>query len=224
MKAILVSKIFFLFICLCAFASAIHAQEEKPRVVEIARVGEKSDETEIHKLTKVLGEFISRLEKEPATTKGFINVPVNTKLGKKIKLFVADAEMESRVRYLSDSKNPNYNHTYVINLLLVPQGAEIPKIYTLGPCICPTLDIIAPEIVTNQKSILTFEAKAGDDDIDGLSYNWYVSAGKIIEGQGTPTIKVDAEGAKEITATVYIDGFCETCARRVSSTTEIKDN
>ena len=222
MKAILFSKIFFLFICLCAFASAIAAQEEKPQVIEVGRVGERSDETRIDKLTEILENFISHLEKETATTKGFINIPVNTKLGKKIKLFVADAGMESRVMYLSDSKNPKYNHTYVINFLLVPQGAEIPKIYTLGPCVCPTLDVIAPEIVTNQSSILTFEAKAGDGDIDGLSYNWYVSAGKIIEGQGTPTIKVDAEGAKEVTATVQIGGFCETCARTTSFTTKIK--
>ncbi len=181
MKAKFVSKIFFLFICLCAFASAIHAQEEKQRVIEVGRVGGKSDETKIDKLTEILEKFISRLEKEPATTEGFINVPVNTELGKKIKLFVANAGMESRVRFLSDSKNPKYNHTYVINFLLVPQGAEIPKIYTLGPCICPTLDVIAPEIVTNQNSVLTFEAKAGDGDIDGLSYPWYISAGKIVE-------------------------------------------
>ncbi len=139
-------------------------------MIEVGRVGEKSDETEIHKLTKVLDKFISRLEKEPATTKGFIDVPVNTELGKKIRLFVANAGMESRVVYLSDSKNPKYNHTYLINFLLVPQGAEIPKIYTLGPCICPTLDIHAPESVTNQNSVLTFEAKVGDGDIDGLSY------------------------------------------------------
>ncbi|MGI8639673.1 MAG: hypothetical protein ACR2MG_06935, partial [Pyrinomonadaceae bacterium] len=202
MKAKFVSKIFFLFICFCAIASAIHAQEEKQRVIEVGRVGGKSDETKIDRLIKTLEKFISRLEKEPATTEGFINVPVNTELGKKIKLFVANAGMESRVRFLSDSKNPKYNHTYVINFLLVPQGAEIPKIYTLGPCICPTLDVIAPEIVTNQNSVLTFEAKAGDGDIDGLSYHWYISAGKIVEGQGTPTIKVDAEGVKEVTATV----------------------
>lgn len=218
------SKIFFLSIFLYAFSLAIVAQEEKPRVIEVGQVGERSDETRIDKLTEILENFISHLEKEPATTKGFINVPVNTELGKKIKLFVANAGMESRVMYLSDSKNPKYNHTYVINFLLVPQGAEIPKIYTLGPCICPTLDIHAPEIVTNQNSVLIFEAKVGDGDIDGLSYNWYVSAGKIIEGQGTPTIKVEAEGVKEVKATVQIGGFCETCARTVSFTTKIEDN
>ncbi|MDQ3714334.1 MAG: hypothetical protein M3388_19255 [Acidobacteriota bacterium] len=191
-------------------------------MIVVGRVGERSDETRIDKLTEILGNFISRLEKEPVTTKGFINVPVNTELGKKIKLFVANAGMESRVRYLSDSKNPKYNHTYVINFLLVPQGAEIPGIYTLGPCICPTLDVIAPEIVTNQNSVLTFEAKVGDGDIDGLSYHWQVSAGKIVEGQGTKAIEVDAKGANEITATVTIGGFCETCMKTASFITKIK--
>ncbi len=191
-------------------------------MIEVGRVGEKSDETEIDKLTEILEKFISRLEKEPATTKGFIDVPVNTELGKKIRLFVANAGMESRVVYLSDSKNPKYNHTYLINFLLVPQGAEIPKIYTLGPCICPTLNVIAPEIITNQNSVLTFEAKVGDGDIDGLSYHWQVSAGKIVEGQGTKAIEVDAKGANEITATVTIGGFCETCMKVASFITKIK--
>jgi len=222
MKTKFVSKIFFLFICLYVFASAIAAQEEKPQVIEFDRVSVKPDKTELGKLTETLENFISRLEKEPATTGGFIDVPVNTELGKKIKLFVANVDMESRVRYLSDSKHPKYHHFFIIHFLIVPQGAEISPIYTLAPCLCTTLDIIAPENVTDQNSVLTFKAKVGDGDIDGLSYNWYVSAGKIVEGQGTPTIKVDPKGAKEVTATVQIGGFCEACARTASSTTEIQ--
>ncbi len=191
-------------------------------MIEVGRVGVKSNETEIDRLIKTLEKFISRLEKEPATTEGFINVPVNTELGKKIKLFMANAAMESRVRFLGESKHLKYYHFSDINFFIIPENAEIPRIYTLEPCICPTLNVIAPEIVTNQNSVLTFEAKAGDGDIDGLSYPWYISAGKIVEGQGTPTIKVDAEGVKEITATVQIGGFCETCARTSSFTTKIQ--
>jgi hypothetical protein len=215
-------KIFALFICFCTFASATVAQEEKPRVIEIAMVGERSDDLRIEKLAETLEKFISRLEKEPETTKGFINVPINTELGRKIKLFVANAGTENRVSFLSDSKNPKYNHTYTINFLLVPQGAEIPKIYTLGPCICPILDIIGHEFVSSETSTLNFTAKAGDGDINGLSYEWNLSAGKIVEGQGTETIKVEAQDAKEITATVYVGGFCENCSRTRSFTTKIQ--
>ncbi len=222
MKAKLNFKIFFAFFCLTVFASTITAQEEKPRVIEFAQVGVKSNETEIDRLTETLEKFISCLEKEPATTRGFINVPVNTELGKKIKLFMANAAMESRVSFLGEAKYLKYYHFSDINFFLVPKNAGIPRIYTLEPCICPTLNVIAPEIVTNQNSVLTFEAKVGDGDIDGLSYHWQVSAGKIVEGQGTKAIEVDAKGANEITATVTIGGFCETCMKVASFITKIK--
>ena len=140
MKAKFVSKIFFVFICLCACASSIVAQE-KPRAIEFAQVAVKSDETEIDKLTETLEKFISCLEKEPATTRGFINVPVNTELGKKIKLFMANAAMESRVSFLGEAKHLKYYHFSDINFFLVPKNAEIPRIYTLEPCICPTLNV-----------------------------------------------------------------------------------
>ncbi|MBA3601896.1 MAG: hypothetical protein H0W45_11820 [Acidobacteria bacterium] len=57
---------------------------------------------------------------------------------------------------------------------------------------------------------------------DDITYNWKVSAGRIIEGQGTATIKVAAEGAKEITATVEIGGVCEECLRGASFKTKIQ--
>ena len=220
MKAKFVSKIFFLFICLCA--SSIVAQE-KPRVIEFAQFGVEPGETEIDKLTETLEKFISRLEKEPETTKGYIEVPENIELGKKIKLFVAAAGLESRVKFQGEFKFPErYWSPYRVNFYLVPQGAEIPCGFILEPCICPTLNVDAPAIVINRNSVLTFTAKVGDGDVDGISYNWQVSAGKIIEGQGTPTIKVDAQGAKEVTTTVTIGGFCETCHRLASFTTKIQ--
>jgi hypothetical protein len=214
-------KIFSAFICLCLFASTTAAQDEKPQVMEFAEVGVKSDETELGKLTETLEGFISRLSKAPTTTEGFIDVPTNVELGRKIKSFVADAGMESRIRYLSDAKHPKYHHFAFIHFLIVPKGAEISPVYTEAPCLCTTLDIIAPEFVTEQDSVLTFKAKVGDDDIDGLSYEWFVSAGKIVEGQGTPTIKVDAEDANEVTATVQIGGFCENCNQTTSELTKI---
>ena len=222
MKAKLVSKIFFVFICLCACASSIVAQE-KPRAIEFAQVAVKSGETEIDKLTETLEKFISRLEKEPETTKGYVEVPENIELGKKTKLFVAAAGLESRVKFQGVFKFPErYWSPLHINFFLVPQDAEIPYSFILEPCICPTLNVNAPANSINRNSVLTFTAKVGDGDVEGISYNWQVSAGKIVEGQGTPTIKVDAQGAKEVTATVKIGGFCETCNPTASSTIKIQ--
>ena len=55
-----------------------------------------------------------------------------------------------------------------------------------------------------------------------ITYKWTISAGAIIEGQGTPTIKVDAAGAAEITATVEIGGVCDECERKATFKTKIQ--
>jgi len=217
------SKIFFLSIFLYAFSLAIVAQEEKPRVIEFAQVWITQGEADIDRFIEPLEKFIGCLEKEPDTTKGYIEVPENTELGKKIRIIVATAGLKSRVKFLGVLKYPErYWSPGDINFYLVPQGAEIPYESTLKLCICPTLNVDAPENVINQNSVLTFKAKVGDGDIDGLSYTWQVSAGKIVEGQGTPTIKVDAQGAEEVTAIIKIGGFCETCMPTASNTIRIQ--
>jgi len=48
-----------------------------------------------------------------------------------------------------------------------------------------------------------------------LSYNWTVSAGRIISGQGTPTIKVDTAGlsGQPVTATLSMGGYPMDCSK-----------
>lgn len=223
MKTKFVSKIFFLFICFCAFASSTVAQD-KPQAIEVVEIGVKTGDTEIDKLTETLEKFISRLEKEPATTIGYIDTPVNTELGKKIKLFVANAGLENRVKFWGTLRRPEgYRFPFGFSFYLVPQGAKIPYRCIIEPCECPDLSIEAFENAVNRKSFLHFTAKIAGGDIQGtLSYKWTVSAGKIVEGHGTLTIKVDAEGAKEITATVEIEGVCHECPREATFTTKIQ--
>jgi len=202
---------------------AIVAQEEKPQVIRFAKVIVEKGETETDKFIEPLKKFVSRLEKEPETTKGYIQVPDNIELGKRLRMIVVAAGMESRVRFSDALKYPeHYWFPGSVYLYLIPQGAELYAIQERDPCLCPTLDIDAPEKVINRNSILTFRVNVGYGDIEGLKYTWTVSAGKIVEGQGTTIIKVDAEGAKEVTATVQIGGFCETCNRTVSFTTKIQ--
>lgn len=223
MKAKFISKILFLFICLCAFASSAVAQE-KPIVIEVAEIGVKTGDTEIDKLTETLEKFISRLEKEPATTIGYIDTPVNTELGKKIKAFVANAGLESRVKFWGALRRPEgYRSSFGFGFYLVPQGAEIPYRCILEACECPQLNIEAFENAVNRKPFLNFTVKVEGGDIQGTpSYKWTVSAGKIVEGQGTPTIKIDAQGAKEIIAIVEIGGVCDECPRKATFTTKIQ--
>ncbi|HLM61505.1 MAG TPA: hypothetical protein VK308_11935 [Pyrinomonadaceae bacterium] len=121
MKANLIYKITFLLICLSAFAPAAFTQQEKPQVIEFAQVEVPMGETEIDKFIEPLERFISSLKNEPKTTKGFIEVPENTILGKKIKSVVADAGFESRVSFWKAKKYPErYWFRSRVSFYLIP--------------------------------------------------------------------------------------------------------
>lgn len=83
---------------------------------------------------------------------------------------------------------------------------------------CPTLDVAVsstPES-TPHGQFVTFTANVGfnseNDKNRPLKYYWQTRGGKLIEGQGTPVIKVRLGNASP-TAVVIIDGFPapETC-------------
>lgn len=93
------------------------------------------------------------------------------------------------------------------------------------PCSCPTLAVSGGGSVKPGETV-TFTANVLPADIiEGITYNWTVSQGEIIEGQGTPTITVKTSSAMtgEITATVKIGGseFCEDCMKTASESATI---
>jgi hypothetical protein len=78
---------------------------------------------------------------------------------------------------------------------------------------CPNVEIICPtNIVIDQP--LTFSSNVGATPGVTPIYNWSVSAGSIIEGQGTPTIKVDTTGlaGQTIKATLSMGGYTLDCS------------
>ncbi len=56
-----------------------------------------------------------------------------------------------------------------------------------------------------------------------LSYKWSISAGKIISGQGTSSIKVSATRSEMVTATVEITGLNAECPYTASASQAICD-
>jgi hypothetical protein len=67
---------------------------------------------------------------------------------------------------------------------------------------------------------MTFTANVSGGSSSDFTYNWTVSQGDIIEGQGTPVIRVqttEAMAGGNITATVTLGGVC-TCDRSASET------
>lgn len=91
------------------------------------------------------------------------------------------------------------------------------------PCECPTLSVSGPSGITRPGDTMTFTAMSGGN----VTYNWVVSDGTIVSGQGTPSITVattaDMAG-RNITATVTIGGFEDcNCVKSASDTGSIAD-
>ena len=83
---------------------------------------------------------------------------------------------------------------------------------------CPTITVVGPLGVTNIGEKMSFRAEVGTVG-PKLEYHWSVSAGTIVEGQGTSSIKVATDrtmGGINITATVTIGGLAPNCEKTAS--------
>ena len=93
---------------------------------------------------------------------------------------------------------------------------------TPAPSSCPSVSIKYPTLwEPGQPVTISAEVDSSDAYLTAnLKYNWSVSAGEIVSGQGTPTITVDttALGGQNVTATVEIDGLPAGCNRTESCT------
>jgi hypothetical protein len=89
--------------------------------------------------------------------------------------------------------------------------------------LCPTVATTCQDEV-EAGTIITFNAyvSAGDPPPE-LTYHWAVSAGTIVEGQGTNSIKVDTKNlaGKTVTATFEVGGMDSVCAKTASCSTPI---
>jgi hypothetical protein len=90
----------------------------------------------------------------------------------------------------------------------------------VNPCVvvqpvCPAIEIVCPSTVEIGQPI-TFSSRltGGVPANTNAVYNWTVSAGTIIQGQGTDTIKVDTTGAggQTVRASLSVGGYNLECA------------
>ena len=89
-------------------------------------------------------------------------------------------------------------------------------------CECPTLSVTGPADVTTAGETMTFTANVSGGSGETVTYNWTVDRGTIIEGQGTPAIRVATTAdmvGNSVTATVLIGGICEDCTEKTASAT-----
>jgi methionine-rich copper-binding protein CopC len=85
---------------------------------------------------------------------------------------------------------------------------------------CPTITISCPEQLPESGKTYTVGANVeGADGKQKLTYHWSLSskAGEIVEGQGTPTIRVRVKYMWDtITATVEVCGLADKCQKTAS--------
>ncbi len=83
------------------------------------------------------------------------------------------------------------------------------------PPVCPNVRIRCPERpVLGQPLVFTSDVSTTSPGAS-LIYNWTVTAGRITEGQGTPTITVDTSaltGGQNVTAKLSMGGFPMDCS------------
>ena len=82
------------------------------------------------------------------------------------------------------------------------------------PPTCPNVGIECPEkVVVGEPLTFRSNVTGGTGNVPHI-YNWTVTAGRIIEGQGTDTIRVDTTGlaGQSVTATLRMGGYQLDCS------------
>ncbi len=90
----------------------------------------------------------------------------------------------------------------------------------IGDFPCPIFAVFGGEEVTYRGELLSFHAKVPEGYFESRpDYLWTVSGGKILKGQHTPWIQVEANGAVggEVKATVEVEGFDSACMKSAES-------
>lgn len=94
---------------------------------------------------------------------------------------------------------------------------------------CPVITVTGPASIVSPGENMTFTASVTGGSPDSTTYNWTVSAGMIVSGQGTPTIVVQTDramGGMSVTATLEVanaDWLME-CTRTASETGTVVSN
>ena len=82
------------------------------------------------------------------------------------------------------------------------------------PPVCPNIAIQCPDRVVVGEPVTFTSAVTEQPPSGAATFNWTVSAGRIMEGQGTGSIKVDTTGlaGQSITATLSMGGYGLDCS------------
>jgi hypothetical protein len=137
----------------------------------------------------------------------------------------ADSEDGIVIRIINDAVDTIFYIPEKRDRDLCPAHYPDPKTLVLPiVCkLCPVIQVVAPDKIESGK-LINFTAKVtGVGRCVHLTFDWTTSEGQIVEGQGTPSIKVDTKSIsdKKMWAAVTIGGLDRSCTNHESVVTEL---
>jgi len=124
-------------------------------------------------------------------------------------------------RWILDGAEPGYHHVYLESVLgnASDECRVLASTTVLVECLpapeCPQISIVCPDRVDTGKPILFGSLVNGTLGSSPLAYNWTITPGTILEGQGSDSVRVNTTGleGQTITATVALAGYDSSSAR-----------
>jgi hypothetical protein len=81
---------------------------------------------------------------------------------------------------------------------------------------CPRISVLCPsDIKVGESVVFSANVVSGNPNATP-TYSWEVFGGIVIEGQGTPAIRVNKVGRQGVTATLSVGGLDSACAKTAS--------
>src|SRR5437868_4785611 len=87
-----------------------------------------------------------------------------------------------------------------------------------GKSLCPTIEVVGGGVVQSGDQMIFSVNVIGEVKSPNLEYEWKVSVGKIVSGQGTNSISIDTTELRDqnIEAEVKVKGLSVNCANTAS--------
>lgn len=89
------------------------------------------------------------------------------------------------------------------------------------PADCPTITVLGPPGVTKPGEPMRFTATVGGTSHETLRFEWTLSRGKILSGQGTTEISTTFDHNYNLTATLRVIGLPAGCPATASGTAAV---
>lgn len=225
---ILFNKLFILS-CLLLISLSVLAQENKWAI----KFDEFSKTRNSGLLTDRTNRFIKQMAKEPQINKAVI-IYYNPRKG----LYGLEEWVEYALGMLKRSNkiaterivliDGGVRETESLEFWIVPEGAELPKPnphFDESEAIsCPEIRVAGDGFQLEKDKPLKFSVNVKGGEVTGeRDFQWRVSSGKIINGQGTNRIEIDLSetDVKNITASVQVKGYAPECNNHAYSTTKV---